>query len=618
MLKKGLITLVAVLLALGTFIVPASPAEAAKSTRVAEVLEVEGDAYITKNGGSKQFRLFRGMTLNQGDFLVTGPGAKVVLLLGDRGDEVVVAENSSLYLSELSASDAGTKSKLKIWAGSLWNKVKALAGAEDEFEVETPTAVMGVRGTHFIIVIDPLTGLPKMILNSGKVETVKTDGSEGKAVVLPTQQITVYPDYDPQAGIEYFDPEELAQNVSADIIAHLLKNKADIDRENDELLDSLGESDESPEGATLSLTEQEALDRYRNNLENALHHVLKMAAEAGALTEEMVQQIVDEANRQIQDATRQYQLDRDVPPIDPTAALDPEEEAFRRQLREEAEERRRKKLQEKEERREELQQNNQDLLNQIQQKRNEQEQANQQAEEQEKEEAVDRYSSSLTEEQRQLLEQRLRERKEEAEQQREAAERKRQQSAQQEETPAAPPSGGGSGGSGGSGPGGGGAGKAKVSAEIRDIADVTWLHVFKLAIDVDESDRKLYAAEVHVTVPEAVRQGPLPEGQPQYNLESAVFGEETAVSVISDNQVLVNGEQANEIIYAAMIKPGLDGVQVGGKINLVSIPMIYFHYNNIVPFDIQITIILLDEEGNVITVDKLDALTADFSEDQTD
>lgn len=612
MLKKGWITLVAVLLALGTVLVPASPAEAAKSTRVAEVLEVVGDAHITKSGGSKQFRLFKGMTLNQGDFLVTGPGAKVVLLLGDREDEVTVGENASLYLSELSDTDAGKKSKFKMWTGTLWNKVKALAGAEDEFEVETPTAVMGVRGTHFLVIFDPKTGLPKMLVASGKVEAGQPD-SDQRVNVYPVFEYSGIPeDYDPRTNIAYIDPKDIVVAVDRDVLEEMLRHKKEIDEENDALLDELA----GGRDAGLDLTDEEALERYRTNVQNVLDHLLRASKEAGVLTDEMVASIVEAANRVIADTQRQYDLDREVPPIDRSAGVDPEEEEQRRQQREAAEQRRKQQQEDKEKQREQARQQNQDLLDRLEQQRRAQEEENERAAQEKQNEAVERYRSGLTDEQREQLEQRLQQREAERQEQREAAERRQGEGGQEETTPPAgttPGGGSGGGGSpggpddGGSSPGDPQSGTVSANYEVTSLDEEAL--TFRVNLIASDFSADLYAVEVHLTMPEVA-----------YSIGEAnsdLLQSDNAVFNIRDEYVRVGEDETGiEVIYAAIMKPAQQAVAVGDGQTLVSIPLraSLWLLTDYPSFAIKIDIIVLDENGEVIQINALDDLTVDFSE----
>lgn len=407
------------------------------STRYAVVEEVVGVVKVTKAGGSKEVRVFAGMGLNEGDKLKVGERSSVTLRIADREDEIVLGENWSGTLSKLKEHDnGGTDTAVKTWAGSMYNNVRKMTGSNDTYKVETPTAVMGVRGTHFILTIDPRTGLPKIIVNAGRVDASDKLENGGTVPVLPSQEITLYPGEDPSIGIDYIDPEDLVISVDTSVIEKLLRNKAEIDEENEELLDYLRGTD--GEGSTLSLTDEEILERYRTNVENSLIHILKFAAEAGKLDETTLNDIIEAANQAIEDITKKYDLDRDIPPIDRMAGVDPEVEEQRRRQREEAEQRKREKREQQEEMLQELQDSKQELINRLQERMKEQQEANEKAEEEKKREAEENRKNQLTDEERQLLEERLRQRKEEQEKQ----DRRESPTPSPTPTPAPPPSSG--------------------------------------------------------------------------------------------------------------------------------------------------------------------------------
>ena len=130
----------------------------AKTVRVAIISKLSGNVTVKKGGGSKIYDAYNNMSLNQGDTVYTGDNSSVTLKLSNGDADVTLSGNAELNVSDLNSSNGNKKSKLKVWAGSIWVKVKSLAGVDDEFEVETPTAVMGVRGTQFYVFVDPATG----------------------------------------------------------------------------------------------------------------------------------------------------------------------------------------------------------------------------------------------------------------------------------------------------------------------------------------------------------------------------------------------------------------------------------------------------------------------------
>ncbi|TLS54235.1 hypothetical protein FE782_02495 [Paenibacillus antri] len=386
------------------------------STRFALVTDVTGTVKVTKAGGTKEIRVFDGMGLNEGDKLKVEKGGSVTLKVADRDDEVVLGENWSGALSKLKDKAGGSDTAVKTWAGSMYNKVEKITGSSSTYKVETPTAVMGVRGTHFMVSIDPITGLPTMFVSAGRVEA-GNPGQRDSTLVLPAQQVTVYPDAPPKAGVSYVDPSDIVKQADKSVIEALLKNKALIDQENDEIIGGFsGGGDANPNG-TLSLQEQEALDKYKSNVENALFNILKTAVDSGTLDETEAQDIAAAANRDISIQDRQYDLNRDVPPIDRTAGVDPAAERQRQRQRQQAEEKKQQQVQQKEEKKTEVTNNNASLIQQIQQAAQQLQQANQQAQEQKKQEAADRLLEQLSQQQRDALQQRLEQKEQEKQQQ---------------------------------------------------------------------------------------------------------------------------------------------------------------------------------------------------------
>lgn len=90
--------------------------------------------------------------LEQNDKIKTGSHAYVEILIDD-GSLLKLEENAEMTLSELSA-DSETKrieSTLSLWIGRLLSNIVKFTHARSRFAVRTPTAVMGVRGTEFVV-----------------------------------------------------------------------------------------------------------------------------------------------------------------------------------------------------------------------------------------------------------------------------------------------------------------------------------------------------------------------------------------------------------------------------------------------------------------------------------
>jgi hypothetical protein len=378
------------------------------SARYAIVTEVVGDVTVAKAGGALEIPVSVGMRLHEGDRLSVGKGGFLTLKTSDREDEIAIGENWRGTLSKLRENDSGgTDTALKTWAGSMYSNVRKKTGTNDTYKVETPTAVMDARGTHFTVVVDRFTGLVKIVVNAGVVQTGSDSPDDSKVPVMPSQQATVYPWMNNWADLEYIDPEDITVSVSAEVIAKLLKNKALIDEENEELLNRLAEYDEETD---LNLQEEEVLAKYKSNVEHMLSHILKAAAQAGKLDSVTVEDIIETVNRSIAETNKQFDLERDVPPIDRSAGIDPEKEEQRRQMREQAERSKQEKQQQIDENRKNVLDRNQELKDRIEKQKEEQELENRLAEEKKITEASEQRRKQLEEDRQKALDERRQER----------------------------------------------------------------------------------------------------------------------------------------------------------------------------------------------------------------
>ncbi len=128
-----------------------TPAFAAdKVERVAKLSEIKGDVKVKKAGGAKPFKAFDNMAVTKGDQIITGADSSVKLLLDD-GSKITVGSNTQSLISDLMNSNGGNQTAVKVVSGQVWSKIENLSNANDSFQFETPTAVMGIRGTMVFI-----------------------------------------------------------------------------------------------------------------------------------------------------------------------------------------------------------------------------------------------------------------------------------------------------------------------------------------------------------------------------------------------------------------------------------------------------------------------------------
>ncbi len=146
----------------------------------------EGDSVITEEKGQIEFKL------NDGSIMTIGSGTKLVL---NRSGYDPKGKSRSSFL-EMSLG------KARFWVKKLFNL------RNSEFKVETPTAVMGVRGSDFIIKATPklteVTALKDTLL-----EVVSSAFPEVKPVVVTDfERITVAKGALP-TEVEMVPPEEI-------------------------------------------------------------------------------------------------------------------------------------------------------------------------------------------------------------------------------------------------------------------------------------------------------------------------------------------------------------------------------------------------------------------------
>lgn len=123
---------------------------AQEALRAATLSDFTGDVSIMKAGGEKAIKGFKQMSLTQGDRIITGQNASATLDI-DKDITLYVGENTRMLISELIASaEADSEStSLDLQTGGVWTWIKKALNINSKFEIKTPTAIMGARGTQF-------------------------------------------------------------------------------------------------------------------------------------------------------------------------------------------------------------------------------------------------------------------------------------------------------------------------------------------------------------------------------------------------------------------------------------------------------------------------------------
>ncbi|MCK4463321.1 MAG: hypothetical protein KAU58_03315, partial [Candidatus Omnitrophica bacterium] len=107
----------------------------------AEIISIKGDVKVLPEGNVDWIKAGIGMALRGGDRLKTGPNSECNLVFDKRRkNSVGILENSDVIIL------LKEKEKIEIIEASLYAKLLDIP-IGSEFEVKTPTAVCGARGT---------------------------------------------------------------------------------------------------------------------------------------------------------------------------------------------------------------------------------------------------------------------------------------------------------------------------------------------------------------------------------------------------------------------------------------------------------------------------------------
>lgn len=146
----------------------AGAAVPASAQVVGNIAAVEATAELGRAGSWSP--LATGSQVNMGDSVRTDGTGRVKIAFAD-GSVAVISSKSELVIDQYvyDPSKAGGSSYLELLKGKVRTIVSDYYSDAGEYEVRTPTATAGVRGTDFIVVYDPLTEVTEVVGGSGRV-----------------------------------------------------------------------------------------------------------------------------------------------------------------------------------------------------------------------------------------------------------------------------------------------------------------------------------------------------------------------------------------------------------------------------------------------------------------
>ncbi len=214
---------------------------------------------------------------------------------------MTVSANTTLTFSKLKEGK-NTVTKVSVQSGSVWSTVKSIKSASDEYTLETPTAIMGVRGTNLLVYVDPVTGDSKFVIFSGVGQIAPTNtrtiSQPPDVVVLPNHQVTI----DDRNQTTQFpgevipiDLSSFLNGVSPQVIESIIGAKNAIDQENQQFIEKKKQELEAGQPGTPTGSSAD-LDRIIQNLNNLITNMLQEALKGNKITPSELQKLVDEAN----------------------------------------------------------------------------------------------------------------------------------------------------------------------------------------------------------------------------------------------------------------------------------------------------------------------------------
>jgi hypothetical protein len=173
--------------------------------------DIKGKAELKRAEMPQFSRAYKGMSVKPGDEIRTGPGTKVVLTIETTAINGLGANSHySLERLEVNPETKTVQTKIAIPKGKLWSEVGRLKTRDSSFEVETPTAVTGVRGTVFVVNVEEDTQKTDVSVVAGKVGVNSRDVEVPEVVIEKGEALHVRAEEEPAR----FSVAELAQHFA--------------------------------------------------------------------------------------------------------------------------------------------------------------------------------------------------------------------------------------------------------------------------------------------------------------------------------------------------------------------------------------------------------------------
>lgn len=151
-------------------------------------------------------------TVRVGDQIRTGPGSQLILTLPD-SSYMVISENSTVTIQEFWTP--GVRSLVNMMLGKVRFYIQRLGGKPNPYSVQTPTALIAVRGTIFEVTVDAAKTV-EVECFEGQVAVENAAIHDREVILNPGYRTLVRPDQIPVIPVAANEP--LNRNRVIDVI----------------------------------------------------------------------------------------------------------------------------------------------------------------------------------------------------------------------------------------------------------------------------------------------------------------------------------------------------------------------------------------------------------------
>ena len=168
---------------------------------IGKISEMSGKVLFREKANIPYDDAKKGMELEKGCWIKTGPDGWAVLSLSDKS-KLTLANNTELEITEFVVGKDKKDGVFSVTQGKLRASVTKLAGEQVNFKVKSPTAVAGIKGTEFMMMTQGLANV--FFGNEGQVEITGADTASKPLTVdamvqntrgyVPTDPVKIEPD----------------------------------------------------------------------------------------------------------------------------------------------------------------------------------------------------------------------------------------------------------------------------------------------------------------------------------------------------------------------------------------------------------------------------------------